>query len=402
MHEAMAACIRRAFGHPDSFSPERLDWDHFKVETLRQGVGPMLYVGVEALGTEVPDDVRRWLHSTWALIVFRARVHVEPALRTVIGALTAQDIDPILLKGPALAYTAYPQVSFRTFSDIDLLLESAELDRAATALERLGYAPLSGFDAHGHHHLAPYVSPDGNLTVELHYDIVPQPHPYRINLDQLRERAERREIADMQLRVMSPMDALHHACVHLAWGHRYTWYPLRNLTDILAITQNQADELDWHAFVETVSQARTAGSVYWPLRLSKLWLGAPVPAAVLSTLAPARSLRRLAEPVLMSSYALDNEAPPEVGTEVLYNAVREVSLYGALPLVSQLWAMWQCLFPSREGVGHLAPDETRSRLAYSAYLSRPGRLVRGVVATARLLAAVCGHPVSRSTTRMPC
>jgi hypothetical protein len=353
----------------------------------------MVHAGVSALcEKDLPDTVRWWLHGTWALAVFRARIYFEPVLHTILSALALDGVVPVLLKGPALAHTAYPRTPLRTFSDIDLLLTPDELGRAATCLQRLGYTPLLGFDAHGHHHLPPYVAPDGELTVELHYDILPSPHPYRIDLDVLRRRAERREIASTPVRVLSAVDALHHACLHLAWGHRYSWYPLRNLTDILAITQNQAAELNWDVFVGEVRRARTAGAVYWPLRLSQLWLGAPVPAGVLERLAPARSLRRLVEPVLMSSYALGSQAPDEVGTEVLYNAVREVSLYGALPLAHQLWATWQCLFPSRAGVGHLSPGSARSRLAYGAYLGRPARLVRGFVAGLRLLAAVCGHP----------
>src|SRR5262249_39075890 len=51
----------------------------------------------------------------------------------------------------------------------------------------------------------------------------------------------------------------------------------------------------------------------------------------------------------------------------------------------QLSGVWQSVFPAPHQVGHLPRKLTNSRLRYGAYLSRPFRLARGVLALGRLL-----------------
>jgi hypothetical protein len=178
--------------------------------------------------------------------------------------------------------------------------------------------------------------------------------------------------------------------VHLAYGHRYRWYPLRTLTDILALTSRGSDPVDWDVLLDTAKRTRTAGAIYWPLRLGQRWLDAPVPEHVLTRLAPPAATRRLIERVLETSYVLDDRTPPEWGANVLYNLVRELSLYGGCSGSAQAGAVITTLFPPRHAIRHLSEDVTRSHLRYAAHWWNPPRLVRGMVAFSRLVAQRSG------------
>jgi hypothetical protein len=183
-------------------------------------------------------------------------------------------------------------------------------------------------------------------------------------------------------RVLASADALFHACIHLAFGHRYQWFPMRTLVDILAMSV--WSDLDWDLLVGTTLESRAAGAVYWPLRLSRDWLGARVPRQVLRRLQPGSHLMRIIKPVIQSTYALDGAAP-SAAANVLYNAIRELSLFTGCSTKVQLAAVLRALFPTPNGVGHLSSDLTRSHWRFWAYLCRPQRLARGAWAIGQFL-----------------
>jgi hypothetical protein len=65
---------------------------------------------------------------------------VEAALAQVVGALERGGVEPLLLKGPALARWLYDDPSERGFEDVDLLVAPDRFDRAERVLEAAGFA----------------------------------------------------------------------------------------------------------------------------------------------------------------------------------------------------------------------------------------------------------------------
>jgi hypothetical protein len=382
--QLILASVRGAFGQDPPPVDQRVDWGRVLKLAEDQGLAALVHRGLTTLGVKVPHSVRAALRARHAQAALTTKLRLEPTLHSALATLKSLGLEPIVLKGAALAYLVYPSAAHRTLIDIDLLLPSDEIDRAGRGLVDVGFATASASLQGGHHHLPPYVLPQAQIAVELHHHLLPRPNPYAIGMDQLRDRSQFRDIAGIQARVLAPADTLHHVCIHLAYGHRYGWFPLRSLVDVLAISTHAG--LDWDVFVSDVQSSRTSGAVYWPLRLSRQWLGAPIPEPVLAHLAPPQSTRRLIEPVLESAYILDNRAPPGWGTEVLYNLLRELSLHAGCSVPEQADAVCRSLFPSPEAISHLPPRLTRSRLRYAAYLGGPARVARGVVALCRLLA----------------
>lgn len=381
-------CVRAAFGQQVAAQggDVPIHWGRFAELADQQGLAPLIFVGLRSLGLVVPADVAGQLHAWHAQSLLRTRVGLEPHLTKSLRALEERGLQPVVLKGAALAYTAYLKPHHRTLADLDLLVSEDELGTADEALRGAGYQVIDVELGHGHQHLPPYMSPDGVLAIELHHHIITEQNPYRVNLDAVLARAQQRRLAGVDARVFAPTDALLHVCLHLTFGHRYDWYSLRTLVDILALTTSSLADVDWDLLVETVRASRTAGAVYWPLRLSRDLLGAPVPAMVLEQLAPGWPLRRLAELVLDSPYALDGQVPSGAGVRVLHDVVREVSLYSGCPTPYQIGALWRGFFPSPESVTHLSRATTDSRIRYLANLTHPLRLMRGLIAIARLLA----------------
>lgn len=388
--DLMVAGVRRVFGQSCDL-PEHptVDWARFEQEVFSQGLGPMMHSGLCSRRQTVPLDLQTKLQASYAVTGFWNQVHVRPALISILAALTEEGLAPVVLKGAALAYLTYPKPAHRTMADIDLLLAPAELPNAEHTLLARGLRRSDNQLPIGHHHLPPLTTADGKVLVELHDRLVSNECPYAIDLPAMMERSQVHYLAGTPVRVLSPDDSLFHVSVHVAYGHRYRWFPLRSLIDIMAISQAHPD-LDWDRLLKTATQSQAEGAVYWPLLLAHEWLRAPIPPDVLRGLAP-RRLGRLFQGVLTLQHVVSGEVPPLPGSRVLYNALCEWSLCTGCSWKTQSGVLLRSLFPRPHEVGHLPPELTRSRVRYGAYLSRPVRLVRGAVALIHLMSGVFSH-----------
>lgn len=363
---------------------EALDWAWIVDFAGSHGLGPLVNAGLTGRDAAVPEDARRALHTQYLESAVRNDVWLDPSLRRILDSFTSAGIEPVVLKGAALAYQAYPRPALRTMSDLDLLLAPPDLPAASKILLELGYR-TDAADPAATHHLPGYYSPDGRVRVELHRDLLESPHPYVVDSEGLRARAHRARIAGREALALAISDALHHVCVHLAYTHRYEWHVLRSLTDILALTTTCRDGLDWEAFLQATRQGHTAGAVYWALAMSRFWLGAPIPDAVLIDLSPSPPMRDLLRSVFEREEVLlgnvEDGSPRNTVNQILLTQ----SLYGGCSSGWRTRAFLESIFPPPKAVGHLPISLTRSRIRYAAYLGNPVRLVRGLLAFGRMV-----------------
>jgi hypothetical protein len=364
--------VRCAFGWEatsDTLGP--VDWDVVFELASRQGLAPLVHAGLSSLRMPAPDAVCSRLRAAYLGAVIRTETWVEPTLHRALVALAASGLEPIVLKGVDLAYRGYPEPAHRTHADIDLLLPSEHLIRASEALLRSGFH-VDQTQPEATHHLRPFYLDDGQVAVELHDRLLPEPNPYALDMDMLRDRSEVCQLGDSKARVLALADALLYTCVHLSYAHRYRWFPFRTLTDILAITALQ-EGLDWDRFLDHARCSRTAGAVYWPLEFARAWMGAPVPEFVLSYLAPPVTVRRLVGAVAEPRYLLSSTMPPEPGKSSLYRMLLDFSLYEARS-------------PGEQFRAYLG-NRGRVARALKEYLGKP-ELVAGIaLAAGKLIAA---------------
>ena len=227
-----------------------------------------------------------------------------------------------------------------------------------------------------------------DVGVELHFRVLPQSSPFLIDEAAFRDRSRLAEVAGVEARVLAPSDSLFLTALHLAYAHRYRWYPLRSLADMLSIANGPWLEVDWRLFLETVKRSGAAGAVYWPLRLCRDWLSASIPGFVLDALAPRAPIRHLVAAIATPRYFLAVDAPAGTGNAVLYNLLLGLSLHTGCSTMRQVNALLEGAFPPPDAVGHLPSDVVRSRVRYGLYLSRPVRFCRGLIALGRLLVQV--------------
>jgi Uncharacterised nucleotidyltransferase len=111
---------------------------------------------------DVPSNIIGYAESFYQLNKSENEVCITELVR-VIRKLRQHDIDCVVVKGPALVLTLYPDTGMRQFSDLDLLFLPDQIWAAGQCLQELGYAFTDpgarrqlGF-LQNHHHLPPLV-----------------------------------------------------------------------------------------------------------------------------------------------------------------------------------------------------------------------------------------------------
>ncbi|NMB79962.1 MAG: nucleotidyltransferase family protein [Methanomicrobiales archaeon] len=224
-----------------------------------------------------PEEIRAGLSRT--LVSAGARgLRAGRQIGDVTSALEDAGIPVLLMKGPALARTVYPDPALRISSDIDLLVRPDDIARCEPVFERLGYeCPEHSYrlEPCGRHHQVFF--PAGNASpVELHWVADSGYRMFRpCWLDTAFERAIRICSEDLSCSTLHPVDHLTVLAYHHVFQHqnlRLDW-----ITDIAFLMQALGVPAGWEEL-----RASSAGNhIRIPLEVAlsaaALWTGVKIP-----------------------------------------------------------------------------------------------------------------------------
>lgn len=236
--------------HPEAAST-LLDsqWNEIIRQARKNQLLGQLAARLDALGLshELSLPVRRHLDLAFLTSTRRAEAALWE-ISTIRRALDSS-IPLILLKGCAYVLAGDQNSPGRYFSDIDLLIPKAKLDRAESALIADGWKPgnISEADQRYYrewmHELPPMQHVRRHTTLDLHHAIVPPVSRYAFSADRLLDNAE--EIGP-GIYVLGKTDRLIHCAVHLIQegeSRKIT----RDLFDLFLLFQQHFASPDSHA-----------------------------------------------------------------------------------------------------------------------------------------------------------
>jgi hypothetical protein len=176
-----------------------------------------------------------------------AMVHalvLERLLLDLANAFDQTGIEIVVLKGPAFAHTAYPDPSWRSYGDLDVLVATSNWARSCELLSELGYRrrfpePRPGFSER-FGRTAAHVNGAG-YEVDLHRTPAAGPFVFWLDPGELFEHTSSFTIGDVRLNRLTDTVALLHACMHATFGFRPPLpVPLRDIAQIAT-----ASRVDW-------------------------------------------------------------------------------------------------------------------------------------------------------------
>ena len=198
--------------------------------------------------------------------------------RNVFSTLAANEIPTIILRGAALADTVYAAPALRHSHDIDILLEPRYRDSTLTLLASLGFVPLrkkAPTDS-----LKVELKHGSGLPLVLHRNLFEIPF-YNPDISELWSRSHTRVIADVEVRVLSPADALLHLCGHASYSpsrESFRW-----ISDAWFVIDRHRD-LDWDLLLDCAHRSHLTLPLSVTLGYLTKDLNTPVPSSFLDRL----------------------------------------------------------------------------------------------------------------------
>jgi hypothetical protein len=265
------------------------DWDYLPEIAARHEVCPLLYRSLQAsCPDQVPPGVMNILRDHYQDVVRHNFVMVGLLVR-LMDQFAANGIRAVPFKGPLLASIAYGDLSLRQFSDLDLLVHHADLDRAADLLLGQGYRRVET-KAAGHFedqkHDIGLVHPESGIHVELHHKIAQE--YYSLNFTPDWTSLTTAILGGRPVPSLSLEDCLLTVCLH---GTKHGWEYLKWICDTGELAARP--DMDWDQLLETAREINSERALFLGLYLAHQLLGVDLPPRVASEIAPQRLFQSL-------------------------------------------------------------------------------------------------------------
>jgi hypothetical protein len=273
-----------------------LDWEEILESASWHGVAPLLYHNLKglyqsfAISQNAMDRLKKAYYENLA-----RNMYFYAELSRILEAFGDKGINIIVLKGAALAGAVYGNMALRPMNDIDLLVKEEDIAYAEKVMSELGYLfqgerPLEWY-RENHFHI-PYVHPEKNVLVEVHWHISGKYHPSQINVtdtDIIKrwwERAQYVEISGRRALVLSPDDLIFHLSLHFL-KHRFmsqgrdlksvftSRWALIQLCDVFQTINHYGDKISWTGLELESKRCGVSSLIYSTLYLVEKFIGNP-------------------------------------------------------------------------------------------------------------------------------
>jgi hypothetical protein len=260
-YRLLALCAR-AEGNP-TFYKQLTDqlrtytaWDELPAQAEIHGMAPLLWHHIRKADISIPEETHLLLGGLYLRHRLQNQIHAN-VLMEIMEILQSAGIQPLVLKGLALAYEYYPDPALRPISDIDLLFKQDEILPALSLLADAGFdADLPSPTLKRLPKELTAVSPPRDrvrVNVELHhYDpngrsmvdhslddefmgFSAQPHSVKVN--------------NGFIFVPDPLNTLdyliRHLLRHLFVATASIPLPLKWIADIISLAEHHAETINW-------------------------------------------------------------------------------------------------------------------------------------------------------------
>jgi len=328
--ELLVACTRE---HDWSAAPEgieRLIAGHDPRELGRaaadHGVTNLVYLTLRSL-PGLDEELLSLLTTVYHLNVTH-HMKVMGDMTRLIEALDRESIPFMVVKGPVMADVVYPRNDLRAYDDVDLVVPRRRFGDAISTLIEADCDVLDRNwrrirrEMRGQVHMTAHFG----TSVDVHWHLLNRSSvrsAFRIEMDDLFERARRVSLDGPQVLTLDPTDTLLHLALHagLSGGAKLSW--LKDIERAAAV-----EPIEWEELIRRAQMWGAGEVIAVSFRRSRALLDAPIPDEVIETLSGSRVWQTL---VRGSERLSPPDRPPNRPT--LARAVTRATRSGLAPSV---------------------------------------------------------------------
>lgn len=247
---------------------------------------PFVYRKIGSLPPEYrpPEPITDGMRQAF-LVSCVGSLHMERQLREIIETFLDQGVRVLVLRGPALAFSLYPDPAMRPSGDLDLLVLPEQVVQARHILESLGYKCLAkrfevARDFFREECFVHQNNRGNKFPVDLHW-VHWELHPFfkgseEVDIEDLFQRAWKVETPTLTFETLHPVDYLIHSAIHLAMIHknemRLSW-----IYDTALLAQQLRVPDDWETLLERSVAWRARLPLEQCLKMAHVWAGLELP-----------------------------------------------------------------------------------------------------------------------------
>jgi len=249
-----------------ALSGSAVDWNEFLRLAEHHGLLPLVARNLSAHAHGIPPQIGHSLRSAFD-VNLRHNLWFASELARISDHFEKRRLRAIPYKAPLLAESAYGDVAFRNFGDLDLLILPSDFERGKQALAELGYRPSSQHSPveerfwlrNGYERS--FDSEAGKYLVELQWRLLPRFYAVDLPTGDLIARSGYTSMGGRNFPSLSAEDSLLVLCLHAA---KHLWMRLIWVCDIAETLRTQA--LDWSLLRARATQSgilRIVGVSFW-------------------------------------------------------------------------------------------------------------------------------------------
>ena len=292
----LISCLRRAFDKDsesiDALLSRGLNWESILKKVTIHRIGPILSYAIKKASSDcyIPQSFKNILDRAYETTLARNTFiyHISDKL---IKGFKDREIPLLIMRGPALGKSLYPDIALRPMSDIDILIKKEDYPKAHEMLYQLGYRTfIPSYTSQ-----VIYVNKDSQmpLEIELHWDLDSK---LEEDINQIWNNTRTIKTNANDMLMPRPEELLGHLLGHLNKHIRRGEAKLIWFCDIYLLIKRYGEDMDWNYFWNKVEGNSLGKPLYEILSLIKEWFEAPFAADRLKTVKDSYSEEEIFNP----------------------------------------------------------------------------------------------------------
>lgn len=249
-----------------------LNWNYILDKAYVNGLMPILYYNLNRTAPEkIPHDILEKLKTNFYENAHR-NLLLTAELVKVMHILEKKGVKAVTHKGPVLAHTAYGNIAYRAFDDIDILIQRSDANKAKKIMIENGYS----FDQPIEVKTSTYVKlaseyqfkSHSGATIEINWSFVGSYFYFPTNPKLLFNDLKLLKINGSEIKTFSPDNEFLMLCIHCS---KHNWQRLSWICDLGEVLENKT--INWSEVWKKADQLAVKRIVLVNLFLLKYLFG---------------------------------------------------------------------------------------------------------------------------------
>lgn len=243
------------------------NWNDFIYNTTCHGLLPLIYLVLKDMDIPLPPNAIATLRSMYFKIA-KENMHLSSELIKLSNILDKNDINYVSFKGPVLSSEAYGNITFRQYSDLDILVNKEDIYKVSSLLkdEYKRSLPLTGDKEKIWLEYAHDIGLTNKLGihVECHWSMLDSDDPVDIKGIDFLDGRKKIQIKNNDIYAISNEKFLIYLCIH---GSKHLYERVEWVLDIHKFIKTH--EIDWDEIDRLLSKTNSQKFFFLGLYLAK-------------------------------------------------------------------------------------------------------------------------------------